>query len=93
MESPPDIRPIRMTSKKEIRFVNRSCRQRGANSNTTSARNTMAVNVSKATESFRLACDGRLELGERLTSKYVAKLTNARVSILRKKIRQRTHRG
>jgi hypothetical protein len=78
IEIPPHIKPMRMRSRKEVRFVNKSCRQRGANSRTSSARNTMAVNVSKATESFRLACDGRLELGERSVSKNVAKLTNTK---------------
>jgi hypothetical protein len=75
MESPPDMRPTRMISSKGIRFVNKSWRQRGANSSTTSARNTTAVNASRATESFRLSGDGRLEFGERLTSRDVAKLT------------------
>jgi len=75
MESPPDIKPIRIMSRKGIRFVNKSCRQRGANSSATSARKTIAVYVSNATESLRLASDGRLELGERSTSKNVAKLT------------------
>lgn len=77
MENVADTRPILTTSRKGTRFVNKSCRQRGANSNATSARKTTAVHVSNATASFRLAGDGRLELGERSTSKYVENWTRS----------------